>query len=296
MRLITRASLDGVACAVLITTMENIEQVVYAEPKEIEDDSVLVKPLDAIANLPYHRNCSMWFDHHDKAENDPGAKPNIKGKRGKAPSCARLVYEYYDSPRLAKYRELLEANDKIAQAHLTAAEVLNPEGWLLLAFTLDRMMGMEQFSGYANGLVTSIKAGANIANLITSPEVRSRVSRYLLDVEDFKEELSDISHLEGNVIISDLRRTDLLPAGNRFIIFGLYPEASVGIRIMPHSDPSKLALRFSKSIFRHSSNAHLGQIAAEYGGGGLEGAAGCVIPIADADKTINHIVDRLQEE
>lgn len=294
MLLITRANLDGIACAVLITTMEQIEQVKYAEPRDIETESTEIKPLCCIANLPYHRNCSVWFDHHDKAELQPLAKPNIKGLRGAAPSCARLVYDFYDSPRLHRFDQFLAENDRISSAKITAEEVLNPSGWVLLAYTLDSHMGIDLFAGYANGLVSAIKTGATINHLLETPEVKGRVNRFRMDLDDFKEELGWISHLEGDVVVTDLRRTDLLPAGNRFVIFGLYPEASVGLRIFPHSDPENVAIRLSKSIFNRSCNIHLGQLAAEFGGGGLDGASGFVIPKERSDEVISNLIHRLQ--
>jgi len=296
MLLLTRANLDGIACAVLITTMEQIEQVTYAEPRDIETEAVEVKPLCAIANLPYHRNCSVWFDHHDKAELQPLAKPSIKGLRGTAPSCARLVYNFYDTARLARFDDFLRENDRIASAKLSAEEVLNPEGWVLLAYTLDSHMGIEVFAGYANGLVSAIKTGASIQHLLETPEVKGRVNRFKMDMDDFKEELGWISHLEGDVIVTDLRRTEILPAGNRFVIFGLYPEAAVGLRILKHSDPDMIAIRMAKSIFNRTCKVHLGHLAAEFGGGGLDGASGFVIPANRSDEVVADLLQRLQSE
>lgn len=145
MRLITRPSLSGVTCATFITLMENIEQVIFANPHDIEDRSVEVKRGDAIANLPYHPAVELWFDNHDRAEEAPDAMPGIKGKRGVSNSTARLVYEYYDSPLLKKFEELLNATDKVSKAKLTLDEVRNPSDWVLLSFCLDPFMGLADF-------------------------------------------------------------------------------------------------------------------------------------------------------
>jgi len=294
MRLITRSTLDGIACAVVFSTVENVVQIIYANPREIEDGTVEVNPLDAVVNLPYHRNAGIWFDHHEFASEHPDALPTVKGKRGPAPSCARLIVDHYNSPLTHRFDEFLAENNRIAQAHIQAREILNPTGWVLLAFTLDPTLGMEQFAGYANGIVSAIKGGATINHLLETPEVRGRINRYQLDFEDFKMEISNSSHLEGDVVVSDLRNIELLPAGNRFIIFALYPDAAAGIRIIPHPDNSKVAIKIAKSIFNRRCELNLGLLAAEYGGGGLDGAAGCLIPAEGADRTVAELIARLK--
>jgi len=64
MRLVARADWDGLVCAVLLSTIERIDIIHFTDPKEIQDDSADIPVDSIIANLPYHRNCAMWFDHH----------------------------------------------------------------------------------------------------------------------------------------------------------------------------------------------------------------------------------------
>ena len=52
MRLITRGDLDGLACAVLITTYEKISKVVLVHPQDLTNDRIPVTNQDIIANLP----------------------------------------------------------------------------------------------------------------------------------------------------------------------------------------------------------------------------------------------------
>ena len=293
MRLITRANLDGVTCAALITTMEHIVQVIFANPRDIEDGTIEVKRGDAIANLPYHHNAVLWFDHHDKAEDAP--VPHIQGKRGKAVSAARLVYEYYDSPRLKRFESLLGENDRISSAKLTLDDVLKPKDWVLLTYTVDPFMELDVFHDYANTVIAAIKDGLTIKQILAMPEVKGRVSRYLLDVEDFKEELQNITHMDGNVIVSDFRKVDLMPLGNRFLAFAQYREGNVQVRISSHEEKNKVKLRMGKSIFTRTCGIHLGRLAAEYAGGGLDGAAGCLLDPIDADEKIAEIIERLKE-
>lgn len=296
MRLITRPNLDGVTSAVLVTSMESIEQVVFAERKDIEDGTVAVEPGDAIANLPYHKNATLWFDHHDAADVDYGKNINLKGKRGVAPSAARLVYEYYNSPRLEKFEKLLDENDRINSAYLTMDDVLNPKDLVLLSYTIDPFMGLDTFHGYSNSIIAALRHGSSVAQIMDMPEVRGRANRYFMDADDFKLELAAATKIDGNVLITDFRKVDLMPLGNRFITFAIFPRKNVQVRIYLNERKSKVNVRFGKNIFNRTCQVHLGHFAAEYGGGGLDGATGCTLNPENADFIIKEIINRLKEE
>lgn len=294
MRLVTRADLDGVASAVLLTTVENVEQVVFANPKDIEDRTIEVKPGDAIANLPFHPNAGMWFDHHEKAEEQPIGMAKVKGKWGASLSSARLIFEYFDSPLLTKYEDMLRETDRIDSANLSIEDVLDPKGWVLLSFTLDPYMGLAAFHSYANIIISAIKSGSTIARILEIPEVKGRVGRFLLDADDFKEELKNATRLDGNVIVTDAREVDIMPTGNRFLAFALFPEGNVQLVLTKDHAKDQVRVRIGKSIFRHTCRIHLGHLAAEYGGGGLSGAAGFNLDTKDAEQKIADIIWRLK--
>lgn len=122
MRLVTRADFDGLVCGALVTLMERIDAYLFVEPKFMQDGMVDIRRGDVIANLPYHLNCALWFDHHvtnapawekhigvsgsefrvpssqpGTQNPEPGTPTVVPGKGGFriAPSAARVVYEYY---------------------------------------------------------------------------------------------------------------------------------------------------------------------------------------------------------
>ena len=113
MRLVTRADLDGLTCAVLLTRCEPIDAIELVHPQDVTDRRIPIDGDDILANLPYHPSCGMWFDNH--LLTDPRAMPpsNFKGRYGQAPSAARLVYEHYlrTHPALACYERLLAETD-----------------------------------------------------------------------------------------------------------------------------------------------------------------------------------------
>src|SRR5687767_15876847 len=97
MRLVTRADFDGLVCGALVTKFEPIDSYLYVEPKFMQDGLVDIRSGDIITNLPYHPNCTLWFDHHITNTTPDFPKPIMIGKGGfrLAPSAARVVYEYY---------------------------------------------------------------------------------------------------------------------------------------------------------------------------------------------------------
>lgn len=296
MRLITRANLDGIFCAVFITRMEKIDQVVFANPQDIGDGTVAIQKGDIIANLPFHPNAEYWFNNHVAASGRLTPKGEIKGLTGFAPSAARLVYNFYDSPRLAKYEPLLWENDRIDNANLTIDDVLRPKDLVLLSYTLDPFMGLSAFHGYAFGIMMAIQNGSPIQGILDTSDVKGRVNRYMMDVEDFKQEMTSISHLEENVIVTDFRLQEVMPSGNRFIAFALFPDGNVQIGLSLHKDQTELRIRLGKSIFNRTCRVHLGELAGEFGGGGLDGAAGISLPVnaPDLEQKIQAILKRLK--
>jgi len=94
MRLVTRADFDGLVCGALITKFERIDSYLFVEPKFMQDGLVEICAGDIITNLPYHPNCTLWFDHHITNTTPDFPKPIMLGKGGfrLAPSAARVVY------------------------------------------------------------------------------------------------------------------------------------------------------------------------------------------------------------
>src|SRR5262249_45072285 len=107
MRLVTRGALDGLTCAVLITSAEPIEEIVLIHPQDITDKRFRATSNDILANLPYQSGCGKWFDHHLLTESNERPPEVFEGRYGLAPSAARVVFEHYlpAHPGLRRYEE-----------------------------------------------------------------------------------------------------------------------------------------------------------------------------------------------
>ena len=297
MRLVTRADWDGLASAVLLTTVEQIEAIQFAYPKDIQDGKVNVLENSIVVNLPYHPNAALWFDHHASEEDlaaPMAAFTAIKGNFGLAPSAARLIYEYYGGDaRLAKFTDLLAATDKVDSAQLTQEDVLNPFGFILLAYTVDPRSGLRghDLEDYFLLLVDWLKT-KSVDEILALPEVKRLTERLKADDHRFREALLKHSRVEGNLVITDFRGM-ATPAGNRYLIYTLFPQVNLSVRLYD-GQPGYSSIAVGHSLFNRTSTVNVGKLLAEYGGGGHVGAGTAQFPVAEAEAKFNEIIARLK--
>ena len=102
--------------------------------------------------------------------------------------------------------------------------------------------------------------------------------------------------VDGNVVITDLRQEDSLPVGNRFLVYTLFPQANISLRL--HWGPSRahVAAAVGHSIFNRTSRTNVGELVARYGGGGHKGAGTCLLPTERADALVVEMVDSMKRD
>lgn len=135
MRLVTRSDFDGLACGALLLEAGIIDSWQFVHPKDLQDGLFTPGPADCLANVPYVEGCSLWFDHHSSEHERLELAGKYHGESRPAPSCARIIYEYYGGrERFPQFDEMMEAVDKVDSGNLTIEDVLNPKGWVLIGF------------------------------------------------------------------------------------------------------------------------------------------------------------------
>jgi hypothetical protein len=297
MRLVTRGDLDGLTCAVLITTCEAIEEIALIHPQDITDKRFAVTEEDVLANLPYHPGCKKWFDHHLLTESNERPPHVFDGRYGLAPSAARMVFEYYrpEHASIQKYERLLSETDRLDSAQLNIDDVLDPRDYILLGYTLDPRTGLGAYRDYFMKLVGWLKT-RSIEEILQMPEVQERVGKLKEQDTRFRELTRSHSRLDGNVVFTDFRTTNPLPVGNRFIVYTLFPQANISLRV--HWGPSRehVAAAVGHSIFNRTSRTNVGFMMSKYGGGGHRGAGTCLLPVARADTLIAEMVAQMKKD
>ena len=298
MRLVTRGDLDGLTGAVIITMKEPVDDILLVHPQDITDKRVDIRPDDILVNLPYDPRCGMWFDHHLLTDSNEKPPADYKGRYGLAPSAARLVYDYYverdpDDAALRRLSALVDETDRLDAALLTPDDVENPRDYILLGYTIDSRTGFGQFQDYFLKLVEALKT-KSIQEVLAMPEVRERVQRLRADQSNFKSLLSRNSFQLNNVVVTDLREIEQLPAGNRFLVYTLFPDANVSLRVHWGPRHGSVIAAVGHSIFNRTCNTSVGELMSRYGGGGHRGAGTCVLPIDSAADAIDEILFELQ--
>jgi len=295
MRLVTRPDLDGLTCGVLLSECETLEGIELIHPQDVTDRRIAIGPADIIANLPYHPSCGMWFDNH--LLTDPKAMPptGFKGRYGKAPSAARLVYEHYlpTHPALARHQTLVAETDRLDSAQLTLEDVVSPSGYVLLGLTLDPRTGLGSLRGYFDELLPAVRE-RSIDEVLALASVRERIERMHEHDHAFRDAARARSRLDGDVVLTDFRDLDPIPVGNRFLIFTLFPEASAAVRVQWGPGRERVAVSAGRSILNRSSRANIGVLMSLHGGGGHAGAGACLLAPATADARIAEIVGALK--
>lgn len=294
MRLVTRGDLDGATAAVLITTMEKIYSIELIHPQDITDKKFAITGNDILANLPYHPYCAMWFDHHELTESNEKPPENFRGKHAIAPSVSRVIYDYYSSDKLKKYEYLVAETDRFDSAQLTMEDITDPKGVILLGFTIDSRSGIGRFNKYFVDLVTWLKT-IPIEMVLLQPAVMERVKLLRENNSAFLNILKENSRQDGNVVITDLRSLNRAPIGNRFLIYTLFPDTNVSIRIQWGPEKKFLAVTLGHNIFNRTSRSNCGQICSDFGGGGHKGAGACPLKPEKADAQIAEIIQRLKK-
>ena len=292
MRIVTRPDFDGVACAVLLHDVLNItEPTCWLTAAPIQRGEWHATTGDVIANLPYHANCTLWFDHH--ASNEIAS--DFDGVFEVAPSAARVIYEYYKDSFSEDFSELVEAADHIDSAQLTMDEVLDPalNPYFLLSITLEDNYcnGESYWNKIVNALSTS-----SIDKILALDYVDEHCQTVFNQHDAFREQLLNCTVMDGLVSVTDFRELSLVPDGNRFLVYCLFPDCITNVKVC-HSSGSEDLIRCSvgHNIFNRECQVNAGELLKKYNGGGHFGAGGASLESVHANQDIKTIISALNK-
>ena len=302
-RLITRSDFDGLVCAVLLKHLEIIDDITFVHPKDMQDGKIEVSSNDISTNLPYVKGIHLSFDHHS-SETIRNGKMDNHIIDPAAPSAARVVWDYYGGVEAfpSHWLEMMDACDRGDSAQFNMQQVLNPEGWDLLNFLMDARTGLGRFREFRisnyNLMMDLIDYCKNhtIEQIMQLPDVLERVVLYKEQTELFKQQLIRCSTTHGNLIVLDLRDEDVIHAGNRFVIYALFPETNISIHVMWGFQKQNTVFATGKSIFDRGSKTNIGDLMLKYGGGGHQAAGTCQVPHDQASKTLAELITQINAD
>lgn len=299
-RLITRSDFDGLVCAVLLKHLDMIDDIKFVHPKDMQDGKIEVSARDITTNLPYVEGVHLAFDHH-LSETIRNEKRDNHIIDPDAPSAARVVYDYYGGLEAfpATWDDMMAAVDKGDSAQFSMEEVLNPRDWDLLNFLMDARTGLGRFREFriANyqlmmELIDYCRHHS-IDQILELPDVKERVELYFEQEPQFKAQLKRCSTVHKNLVVLDLRNEEVIHAGNRFVIYALFPECNISIHVMWGFRQQNTVFATGKSIFDRSSRTNVGELMLDYGGGGHHAAGTCQVSHEDSDRVQQELIDRI---
>lgn len=299
MRLVTRSDFDGLVCGALLKEAGIIDCWKFAHPKDLQDGLVEITEDDCLANVPIVEGCGLWFDHHSSEFERNSLAGKYKGESRLTPSCARIVYDYYGgAERFSHFDEMMEAVDKVDSGNLTAEEILNPSGWILIGFLMDPRTGLGRWRNFTisnyqlmEKLIDACRT-MSTEEILNLPDVKERIEVYFEQTEKFKEMITAHTRTEKDVIITDLRGVDPIYTGNRFLIYSMYPEQNISAWIVNGKGGKGCSVAVGYSILNRTSDIDVGSLMLKYGGGGHKAVGTCQFD----DEHMEAMVPKLLEE
>ena len=294
MRLVTRSDFDGLICGFLLREIGLIDSWIYVHPKDLQDGLFAAEANDILCNVPYVPGCGLWFDHHSSEHERNNVE--FEGCSRLAPSCARVIYEYYGgAERFPTREEMIHFADRIDSGNLTREEIQNPTGWILLGFLTDPRTGLGRFRQFTISnyqLMDKFLSECYLDSsdkILAMPDVQERVQLYNEQTELFREMLIKYSYTEEHLLVTDLRDVDTIYTGNRFYVYSLFPETSISLWIIDGRQKLNTVISCGHSILNRTSLTNVGSLMLRYGGGGHPQVGTCQVPHENAEQSIKEI-------
>lgn len=305
LRLITRSNFDGLVCAILLRELNLIDRIAFAHPRDVQHDRIEIGNRDVLANVAYHPDAHLVFDHHVSEAMRVRQKPANCILDPSAPSSARVIYNYFGGKRRfphVPFHDLLAAVDKNSSAQFSKDDVLNPRDWDLLAVLLDARTGLGRFGNFTvsnHALMMELMDDCRqhpIQDVLKQPGVKERSDLYGDHQQKSVEQIRRSTAVHGNVGILDLRHEDIIYVCNRFLIYAMFPEINVSVHVLWGAERLKTVFAVGKSIFNRTSQTNIGALTLNYGGGGSANAGSCEADHEDADRVLGQLIATINRE
>jgi nanoRNase/pAp phosphatase (c-di-AMP/oligoRNAs hydrolase) len=279
-----------------------IDEILFVHPKDMQDGKIAVRPGDITTNLPYVDGCHLVFDHHESETVRLGAKrPDNQIIDPKAPSASRVVFDYFGGAAAFPHvsPEMMDAVDKSDSARFTRDEILNPKGWVLLNYLMDARTGLGRFKDFRISnyhlMMKLIDACREkpVDELLAMPDVQERVDLFFEHSKKFAAQIQRCASVHDELVVVDLRNEGVIYAGNRFMVYALYPECNISMHVIWGLQRQNTVFAIGKSILKRTSPVNIGVLCLEYGGGGHANAGTCQVANDRAEAVALELIERI---
>jgi nanoRNase/pAp phosphatase (c-di-AMP/oligoRNAs hydrolase) len=215
-----------------------------------------------------------------------------------------VVYEHFGgrSRFPASWDDMMAAVDKGDSAQFTMDEVLHPKGWVLMNFLMDARTGLGRFREFRisnyNLMMDLIDYCKNhsIDDILKLPDVIERSNLYFEHEEKCKEQIRRCATVHRNLVVLDLRNEETIYAGNRFLIYALFPDCNISIHVLWGVKQQNTVFATGKSIFDRGSKTSVGELMLKYGGGGHQAAGTCQVDNDKAEAVLKELIAKINAD
>ena len=302
MRLLTRSDFDGLVCAVLLVEKGIVDEYKFVHPKDVQDGNVDVSANDVMANIPYLPGSGLWFDHHASEHvRLEMEKLDFEGACRSAPSAAQVIWDYYGGADTFSENllPLLDAVNRSDSGNLKVNDILAPEGFILLSFIMDPRTGLGRFKDFRISNYQLMEDMIQYCRTKTAdeilqiPDVQERVEQYFEQQYLFIDMLERVCEVRENVVITNLLDEQTIFCGNRFIIYAIYLDQNIEIRLMWGKNKQNVVFSCGHSIVNRTSQTNVGSLMLKNGGGGHEKVGTCQVPAEKREQVLQEILDQM---
>ncbi len=170
-------------------------------------------------------------------------------------------------------------------------------GWVLLGFLCDPRTGLGYHKSFTisnlqfvHNLVDMI-GSMSIDEILAHPDVKERVDLYFASTEKAKKFYKNCSWMDGPIVVSDFRIAGMAPPSNRFLVYSLYPEANISIRVIDGKDGEFVSFSVGYSIINRTATVDVGSLMLKYGGGGHKAVGTCQVPYEQAEDALHEMIE-----
>ena len=306
MRLLTRSDFDGSVCAALLQELGLVDEILYIHPKDLQDNKIAVTEDDIIANVPYAEGCGLWFDHHSSEHQRIKLDGRFKGASELEPSAAQVIYGYYKKDenyagKLEKFEDLIKIVGIADSARFSKEDILNPTGWIMLAFIADPRTGLGHRRSFRISnfelmqKLPELLRSQTIEEILALPDLQERIQVYHEETSKYKALLVRHTRIEGDAIVINFRGIDEIAVGNRFLEYVLYPEQNISVRIVDGRNNEFAMISVGHSIINRTSVVDVGSMVLKYGGGGHKQVGTCQVKYEDIDRIIGEMLQVIND-
>ncbi|MEW6063310.1 MAG: hypothetical protein AB1571_03000 [Nanoarchaeota archaeon] len=284
-KILAHDDLDGVVSAVLLSILLKTNKVKF----DIYDKKSKVDKNTIVTDLPYHKGCGLWFDHH--ISNKTNKK--FKGKFVLEKSCARVIYNYYNKNFSEYYKDLVKKVDKADSGGYTTKDIKSYNK----TYLIDRIGFLAPFKNkkekklFLRIMFDHFKNRKSFDDLFKIKRIKNFIEKIkMLDKKSiiFIKKKGIIKN-KTLIIDSSIEKITLNP----FFIYINYPKCKYILIISKNKNKIEILVTFNK-FYKTKNVSNIGKILNKFGGYGHKFIGGCRIESKNKDRIINEILGKLK--